>query len=261
MKIIAFHIGEAIHLARLRENYSGEIVQSNPSELFYRVDDDQFAVFFDYGAVASANMSDVDITKNLLLLEQFCENPLAEKPREDIEIIHKPQAGLEMHFDNLQVPELNEKVVEIAMLNLAHSVALDFFSQRGQALLGEIRELTGQLAREGRMHISRKNMLRFIGRTLNNKNRIVENLFIFDTPDLVWDDEYLNQVHRALARNLEIQTRFREVEYTFKVVEDNLSVYREVYMHRESSQLEWIIIALICIEVIDLIANKVDKWF
>ncbi|MFZ4634267.1 MAG: RMD1 family protein [Saprospiraceae bacterium] len=261
MKIIAYHIGEAINLKRLRESYSGLMLVENASVLLYRVDDDQFACFFDYGAVVFANMSDVDISKNLLLLESFCENPLAEKLRDDIELIHKPKSDLEMHFDNLQVPVLNEKVIEIVMLNLAHSVALDFYSQRGQTLLSEIRVLTGQLAEEGRITIGRKNMLKFIGRSLNNKNRIVENLFIFDTPDLVWDDEYLNAVHRALARNMEIQTRFREVEFTFKVVEDNLAVYREVNLHRESNNLEWIIIALICIEVIDLFVSKIKYLF
>jgi len=33
-------------------------------------------------------------------------------------------------------------------------------------------------------------------------------------------------------------------------------VFRELYLHRESSKLEWIIIILICIEVIDLFVSK-----
>jgi uncharacterized Rmd1/YagE family protein len=34
-------------------------------------------------------------------------------------------------------------------------------------------------------------------------------------------------------------------------------VFRDFFLHRESSKLEWIIIALICIEVFDLIMSKI----
>jgi uncharacterized Rmd1/YagE family protein len=134
---------------------------------------------------------------------------------------------------------------------------MDFYTQRAQEQLTEIQRFTKQMETEGTIHISRKNMVRFIGKALNNKNRIVENLFIFDSPDLAWDDEYLDRIHRGMARTFEIQLRFKELEYNFKVIEDNLSVFRDFFLHRESSKLEWIIIALICIEVFDLIMSKI----
>jgi uncharacterized Rmd1/YagE family protein len=257
MKIVAFYIAEQLHLRRLKENYAGTLLLENPSELFYQVDGERYFYAFDYGAVVFANMSDTDVSKNLALLQQFADHPLPEKLRDDFEIRHQAGAQMDFGFDLLQVPLLSEDVIKIAMLNVAHSVALDFYSQRAHELLSEINHFTGQMELKGSISISRKNMLRFIGRTLNSKNRIVENLFIFDSPDLTWEDEYLDRVHRGLARTLETQTRFREIEYTFKVVEDNLSVFRELYLHRESSKLEWIIIALICIEVLDLIIGKI----
>ncbi|MCW5920932.1 MAG: RMD1 family protein [Saprospiraceae bacterium] len=257
MKVTAFHIAEQLRLKRLKEAYAGTLLSENPSELFYQVDEDRYLYAFDYGAVVFANMSDTDVSKNLNLLEQFCAHPLSEKPREDFEIAHRPEEQLAFGFDSLVVPHLSSDVVKIAMLNVAHSVALDFYSQRAHELLSEIQGFTNQMEEKGSISISRNNMLRFIGRTLNNKTRIVENLFIFDSPDLTWDDEYLDRIHRGLARTFETQTRFKEIEYTFKVVEDNLSVFRELYLHRESSKLEWIIIILICIEVVDLMISKI----
>lgn len=257
MKITAYYIAEALRLKQLKEAYAGTLLQENPSELFYRVDEDRYFYAFDYGAVVFANMSDTDVSKNLALLQQFCEHPLPEKLRDDFEIEIQPGEQLSIGFDSLVAPQLTGDVVKITMLNVAHSVALDFYSQRAHELLSEIRIFTTQMETEGSIRISRKNMLRFIGRTLNSKNRIVENLFIFESPDLVWDDEYLDRIHRGLARTFETQTRFKEIEYTFKVIEDNLSVFRELYLHRESSKLEWIIIILICIEVFDLIISKI----
>lgn len=256
MKITAFYIAEQISLKRLKTAYAGTILQENPNELFYQVEENQYFYAFDYGAVVFANMSDIDVSKNLAFLQQFSEGPLDEKMRDDLDIIVREGAQLNFGFDALVVPRLDEDVVKIAMLNVAHSVALDFYSERAHELLGEINIFTRQLESEGKIRISRKNMLRFIGRTLNSKNRIVENLFIFDSPDLTWEDEYLDRLHRGLSRTFETQTRFKEIEYTFKVVEDNLLVFRELYLHRESSKLEWIIIALIMIEVLNLIISK-----
>lgn len=257
MNITAFYLAEQIALRTLKEAYAGELLQENPTELFYRTDKDRYVYVFDYGAVVFANMNDAEISQHLAILKSHATFAVPEKFRDDLEIHAQPGEPLAFNFDNLTVPHIDSNVIKIVMLNVAHSVALDFFSQRAQHLLGEIRGFTDQLERLGSIRISRKNMLRFIGRTLNSKNRIVENLFIFDSPDLTWDDEYLDRIHRGLARTFEIQGRFKEVEYTFKVIEDNLSVFRELYLHRESSQLEWIIIILICIEVFDLLIGKI----
>lgn len=257
MKIVAFYIAEQLHLKRLKEAFAGTLLQENPSEQFYRVDKDRYFYAFDYGAVVFANMGDTDMSQNLSFLQRFTDHPLPEKIRDDFEIKLRPeQPEIHFGFDMLEAPEISEDVIKIAMLNVAHSVALDFYSQRAHELLNEMQQFTTQMELRGSVSISRKNMLRFIGRALNTKNRIVENLFIFDSPDLTWEDEYLDRIHRGLARTLETQTRFREIEYTFKVIEDNLSVFRELYLHRESSKLEWIIIILICIEVIDLFVSK-----
>ncbi len=256
MKIIAFYIAEQLDLKRLKETYAGTLLLETPSDLYFRVDNDCFFYAFDYGAVVFANFSDTDVSKTLTLLQHYSTHPQAEKIRDDLEIIHRPDEQLSIGFDHLVVPQLTEDLVRIAMLNVAHSVALDFYSQRAHDLLAEIKVLTTQMENKGSISISRKNMIRFIGRALNSKNRVVENLFIFDSPDLTWDDEYLDRIHLGLARTFETQTRFREIEYTFKVIEDNLSVFRELYLHGESRQLEWVIIVLICIEVFDLILGK-----
>lgn len=256
MKISAFYIAEAIQLRRLKETYAGVLLQETPSDLFYRVDAEHYVYVFDYGAVAFCNMSDLDISKNLALLQTYCEHPLAEKIRDDFEVQHSPNAGLNFGFDTLVAPRLDEAVAKIVMLNVAASVTLDFYTQRSEVLLSNIKRLTNQMEMDGTIRIGQKDLLRFIGSTLNSKNRIVENLYIFDDPEQTWEDEYLDKIHKGLARTFDLQSRFKAIEYTFKVVEDNLAVFRELFLHRESSKLEWIIILLICIEVFDLFYSK-----
>lgn len=261
MRLSAYYIAEQIQLPQLRQAYAGTPLTEHPSELFYAVEEDQYLYIFDFGVVVAANMADVDISKNLMFITQFARNAFEQKITDDFEIEHRPGGALKFRFDSLVVPQLDDSVVKIAMFNLAQSVALDYYTQRAQTLLSEVRRFAEEMETRGGISISRRNMIRFIGRTLNGKNKIIENLYIFDSPDVTWDDEYLDQVHRGLGRTLELQSRFKEVEYTFKIVEDNLSVFREIYMHRENKQLEWIIIILICIEVADLLISKLAHWF
>ncbi|MCC7246574.1 MAG: RMD1 family protein [Saprospiraceae bacterium] len=256
MKVSAFYIAEQLDLRRLKETYAGHLLHENPSEVFFRVDGSGYFYAFDYGAVVFADISDVEISQNLAFLQPYCQFPLKEKIRDDFEIMQDANSPLNAGFDSMTVPRLDETVLKITMLTLAHSVSLDFYAQKADSLLSEVNHFTTQMERSGTINISRKNMVRFIGRTLNSQNRIVDNLFIFDSPESVWEDEYLDRIHRNLARTFEIQSRFKETEYTFKAIDNNLAVFRELYFHRESSQLEWIIIALICIEVFDMIISK-----
>jgi len=61
-------------------------------------------------------------------------------------------------------------------------------------------------------------------------------------------------------KHFDLRIRFSEIEYTLRIIEDNLSVFREISNQRESSILEWIIIALILVEVFDLLITKLFKY-
>jgi uncharacterized Rmd1/YagE family protein len=142
------------------------------------------------------------------------------------------------------------------MFNLAQSVALDHYHAVSENLLTEIRGFTRNLELTGKLKISRINMLKFIGKALNTQNDIADNIYIFDAPDLVWDDQYLDDLHKGLLKHFDLRVRFSEIEYTLRITEDNLRVFREIINQRESRLLEWIVIILIFVEVIDMIISK-----
>lgn len=57
-------------------------------------------------------------------------------------------------------------------------------------------------------------------------------------------------------KHFDLRVRFSEIEYTLRIIEDNLSVFREISQHRESNILEWIVIMLILVEVLNLLITK-----
>lgn len=256
IKISAFYIAESIKIKTVKQSFTGKLAAESSSDLFYTLDNHALIYIFEFGVVAFANLSEVEMSQHIAFLQPHCVAP-ENKIRENFEI--KQSNAIKFNFNTIEVPTINNDVVKIVMYNTAQSVALDHYEESADKLLSEVKGFTTQLEKTGNMKISRKNMLRFIGKALNDKNSIVENLYIFDNPDSVWEDKNLNEIHRGLVKQFDITQRFREIEYTFKVIEDNLVVFRELYMHRENAILEWIIIVLIFIEIIDLFVSRLWK--
>jgi uncharacterized Rmd1/YagE family protein len=164
--------------------------------------------------------------------------------------------GTVFEFNEAVLDKLDEKVIRIAMLNLAQSVALDYYHWVSENLLTQVKSFANELEISGKLKISRKNMMRFLGKALNTQNDIAENIYIFDAPDQVWDDEYLDKLHQGLMKHFDLRVRFSEIEYTLRIIKDNLTVFRDIIHQRESSILEIIIIILILVEVFDLFITK-----
>ena len=100
------------------------------------------------------------------------------------------------------------------------------------------------------------NLKKYIGRTLNLKNRITENFYIFDSPDETWEDENLSKLDTGLKKTFDLQTRFRTIQEGLGIVKENLELFKDILQYRNSTLLEWIIIALIFVEVLNLFFEK-----
>jgi len=96
-------------------------------------------------------------------------------------------------------------------------------------------------------------MRKFIGETMNIKNRIAKNLFIFETSNLAWSKENLSDLDNQLRFQLDVVNRFRGLENNLNIVKENLDFFQAIIQHKHSSVLEWIIIILILFEVIQVI--------
>ena len=147
-------------------------------------------------------------------------------------------------------------MIRLIMLNTSQSVALNRYSEITEALLEETNIHTQFLENNGKLNISGVKLKQFIGRILNIKNKIAENLYIFDSPDSVWDSEQLNKLDKYLKQNFDLKDRFRRIYERIQIIKENLELFKGILEHSESSKLEWIIIILIFVEVIDMFILK-----
>lgn len=261
IKLTAFVISEHIVLKDFKANFAGTILAESNTELFYSVEvqgssEPGYLLIVNYGVAVFCSVPDVEVTKYIEVISNYCVAPLAKRHRDEYFIEATEKKEIVFGFQCMTAPVISVDLIRTAMFDLAQSEALECYQELSQALLKEVKIFAGELARSGKASMGKREMMKFMGRALIIKNRIAENLYIFDVPGMAWEDEYLEKVHNGLLNFFDLRVRFKELEYTLKILDDNLACFRELFLHRESSMLEWIIIILILIEVIDMFITK-----
>lgn len=257
VKLSALLVANQLDIKGIKSFLDIKPLADSSSELFYSFSGGKYQYYFNYGVIVFAGCTEDEMKWAVKAVTPYQKIPIAAWLRDDHEIHQEERDDLAFDFDEVILGRLDDKTIRITMFNLAQSVALDYYHDVSENLLTEVKGFANQLEVTGKLKISRKNMMRFIGRALNTQNEIAENIYIFDAPELVWDDEYLDKLHQGLMKYFDLRVRYNEVEYTLRIIEDNLSVFREIMHQRESSLLERIIIILILVEVFDLIMTKI----
>jgi len=255
IKLSALLVANQLDIKGIKTFLEVKTASESSTELFYSFGNDRYQYYFNYGVIVFAGHSEEEIKIAIKAIASNLRDANNNWLRDELQVSGQ-EGQMEFDFNELIVDRLDNKVIRIAMFNLAQSVALDFYHNVTENLLTEIKGFARDLEKTGKLSINRKDMIKFIGKALTTQNDIADNIYIFDAPEHVWDDEYLDKLHKGLMKHFDLRVRFSEIEYTLRIIEDNLSVFREISHQRESSILEWIIIALILVEVFDLLISK-----
>lgn len=258
MQVLSYQIADSIDVKALKSAFKATLHYSDADELFYKIDTDQYIYVFKYGVVCFLNYDPIKISEFLRLTAAYCKNLFSESLSEAYEIQTNAREN-KIGYNQMQIVGNNIEVLRLIMLNVSQSVALDYFSEQTNKLLEETNYHTQLLETKGRLGISGTNLKKYIGKTLLLKNRIAENLYIFDSPPETWEDENLNKTDMDLKRTFDLQDRSKHIHEGLNIIRDNLELFRALLQYRHSNMLEWIVIILIFVEVINLIAEKIFK--
>ena len=256
VKLSAFLVANQFDIKGIKSFLDIKPQADSSSELFYKLSDEKYKHYFNYGIVVFTGFTEEEMKWTIKSISAFHRSPMTQWVKDEFEILVEPGPDITFKFDKVILGDCNDQAIRIAMFTLAQSMALDHYRTISETLLTEVTGFTHQLEKTGKLRISRNNMMRFLGRALNTQNEIAENIYIFDAPDIVWDDEYLDKLHQGLIKHFDLRVRYSEIEYTLRIIESNLAVFREIIHQRESSMLEVIIIILILVEVFDLFFAK-----
>jgi len=254
-KVVAYQVANTIQIKASKQQLQWQLLFQDSDELYYKSSENKFIYIFHYGMVSFFNMNASEIASVLEEIKPFCNTYISEKLSEDIQIEVR-ENSLKVEYNNVILPELNDEMIRLVMLNTSQSVALDRYADITEELLIETHEHTKYLENKGKLDISGNKLKRFIGRVLNIKNKISENLYIFDSPDSTWENEQLNKLNQELKISFDLKDRYRLIHERIEIIKENLELFKDIMDHKESSRLEWIIIILIVIEVVDMFILK-----
>lgn len=250
--IEAVQIAEMFNIKKFRAEFQSKEFSGSTSEVFYVLkENNRYLYVFDYGVVVFANYDPVSKSEFIQFIKKIATKIVDLDLSEEYKInIDTSLNKILVKNDYVTVPSIDASLLRIVMLNIGQSVALEHYEVLTDKLISSSKNYIQELENRGKLSISKTNLLKYIGQVLNVKNSIVDNLYILDDPNLVWDNEDLNQLNRNLKANFDIIPRFKDLDYRLQIVENNLTLFTDVLNVRESSRLEWIVIILIAIEII-----------
>ena len=255
LKVISIQVADSIDIKSFKAFFTAEIYRSDADELFYRIAPEKYLYVFKYGILCFLGYSKEEITSFIQSISPFCKNLFDQWLSDEFDI--ETRTGrIKLGYNKIEIAEPDIEVLRLIMLNVSQSVALDHYNEQTNKLLTETNYYTQMLERKGKINLRRTNLKKYIGRTLNLKNRIAENLYIFDSPDITWEDEKLNLLDQDLKTTFDLQARFRTIEEGLEIVKENLELFKDMLQYRNTVVLETIVIILILVEVINLFIEK-----
>ena len=255
-KITAYQVADFIDIKSLKPILDSKLLYRDSSELFYESGVARYLYIFRHGVISFFNYSAEDISTFLKFLDPYCKNLFGESFSDEF-LVEVNSAQNRISHNKIEIESDNPGILRMIMLNVSQSVSLDYYSFQTEKLLEATNSYTQLLERKGRLSISGNRLKKFIGRTLLLKNRIVENLYIFDSPPETWENEQLDKLNNELKKSFDLQERFRDVSEGLQIVKDNLELFKDILQYRNSSLLEWVVIVLIAIEVVNFLVEKI----
>jgi len=231
----------------------GKLVKRENSFLLFEYGNDTYLYLKDYGGVAFFGFDADSLQGVMSTLSNTLDVEFSDYSEE-----MKVNVGSdeEEQYGEINIEALTVETAHIVCLNVAQSAALFHYQSISDELLENTRIHTNELEQEGKVSLKRKKLMKYIGSTLNLKNKISENLYVFATPMLAYENEKINAIDTHLNEELEIKYRYNAIKEQLNIIQENLDLFKDMNMHQHSSNLEWIIIWLILFEVIHVIIDQ-----
>ncbi len=215
--------------------------------------------FFSYGVIVSWGLTDIEEKAHLFYIKEFEREPNHKIELDEFTYTYGETLTIER--DEI-ILDSKSVLTKLALSHgIAQSVKLTIFEDLIQKTIGLTKDLPAELARKGKISLSRKEISKKIGELFTKRSFINLHLEILDVPDFFWDYPELEPFYRKSAHYLDVGKRGDSLNKRLKVIHELFEILSGELNHHHSSRLEWIIIVLIVMEVILAVLNDVfNLW-
>lgn len=205
--------------------------------------------FFPYGVTVFWG---VDKETGLKILKEEISNFEQEKGTEVETDVFTYEYGdaIKIVEDEITLP--NQSILTKLAIShgIAQSVKLGTFETSLQTTFELTKKLPEDLAKYGRISLSRQDIRRKMGELFLTRNSINLNMDVLDTPEFFWEYPELEPLYMMTANYLDVRTRVEILNQRLNVIHGLFEMLTTELHYSLSNRLEWAIIWLILIEVI-----------
>ncbi len=239
LKALYEHLrSQGAHLYRdvLHQHVPGEVV----GDIFY----------FSYGAVVFWGFSLEHCKQHLTALVKWEKEPLSTGKIEEDEFTFSFGQTCKIIGDNIILPD-QEVLSRLAISHaLAQSVKLATYEYSIRRTFEETKSIPQDLAKNGRISLSRKEIRRKMGELFIERNTINLHLDVLDTPEFFWEYPEIEPIYAVADTYLDIDGRVVVMNQRLDVIHELFEMLGNELNHQHSSRLEWTVIILIVLEVL-----------
>lgn len=252
LQALAYGFATTFKIRDVARCFTGATLRQSKTQVVADYGGDRVAVAFNFGAIVFVNVPAEERTR---VLGAVTANVAIDEPHapldEDflIELRDGQPPTSMVRFDRVVVPALDPGTVDVVTLLLAQSVAIDYYEEDLQAILADLDRRTDRMQKSGRLSGSVRDLTRFVAGSIATKNQIIAALAVLDKPAATWESEQLDKLYRGLREMLEIDERFRALEYKLRTIQETLELFLDLNNTRRALILEATIVVLIVFEI------------
>lgn len=212
------------------------------------LNDEQQIILFKYGVFVCW---DIDF-ENLKFFTDFIKNYEINSFEQPIveELNYIVAQEFKIHFDTISLSD-SSSISKIAISHaLSQNVKLEQFEKEVQSSIEKNSAIPMQLAKEGKINLTKKEISMKIGELFLVKSKINLHYDLLDTPEFFWEYPEYENSYEKMFKYLDIKARVEVLNKKVEVIQELLDVLGDEQKHKYSSFLEWIIIILIAFEII-----------
>lgn len=204
--------------------------------------------YFSYGAVVMWGLSLDECQHYLNKVKPFEDQPIEEVEKDEFTYVFGDSSKI---VEDEIVLSNRDVLTRLAISHgIAQSVKLGTFENAVRKTFNHTKHVPEDLAKHGRIGLSRKEIRRKMGELFIERNSINLHVDVLDTPEFFWKYPELEPYYAMTANYLDVETRVDVLNHRLDVVHELFEMLGNELNHQHSSRLEWTIIILIVMEVV-----------
>ncbi|XQW83410.1 RMD1 family protein [Thalassotalea piscium] len=211
---------------------------------------------FDYGVIVFWGVDEQD--RQILIQKIVKTNTHSiEKSEEHLHFSFGDE--IKINRDTIILPN-QDPLTRLAVSHaLAQSSKLSEFELQAQNTIIDYSHLPEELAKVGKISITRKEVAKIRGTLFSTKSAIILHYGLLDTPDFFWEYPEYENIYNQVTRYMEIHQRVELLSKKLETIHELFEMLADEQKHQHSSFLEWIIIVLIAIEIVLFFIDEIEK--